>query len=173
LLKEQISDAALDILVRDGLEQWTISAVADQAHCAKGLVHYHHRTKEQLLGTVADRLANTRAEDRLVALGTGGTGALDNLWNVIATAATAGQTRAWLSLLAHSSTTVHGAARLPADYPTRLGAAVADAFGLDSVEEPVVRSIDAALDGFELALVRGDDPDRVHEAFHQTWLSVL
>jgi hypothetical protein len=37
----------------------------------------------------------------------------------------------------------------------------------------VVRSIDAALDGFELALVRGDDPDQVHQSFHQTWLSVL
>jgi AcrR family transcriptional regulator len=173
LLKEQISGAALDVLVQDGLEQWTVSAVADQAGCAKGLVHYHHKTKEQLLGTVADQLARTRAEDRLGALGTGGTEALDDLWNVLATTASSGRAKAWLSLLGHSSATVHGAARPPADYPSRLAGAIAEAFGLESVEEPVVRSIDAALDGFELALVRGDEPDRVHEAFHQTWLSVL
>jgi len=173
LLKEQISDAALDVLIRDGLEQWTISAVADQAGCAKGLVHYHHSTKELLLGTVADQLVRSRTEDRLVALGTGGTKALDDLWSVTVTTASTGRTRAWLSLLAHSSASVHGAARLPTDYANRLGAAIADAFGLQSVEESVVGSIDAALDGFELALVRGDDPDRVHEAFHQTWLSVL
>ena len=173
MLKEQISAAALDILVQDGLEQWTVSAVADQAGCAKGLVHYHHNTKEQLLGTVAYELAKTRAEDRLGALGTGGTGALDDLWRVIAAAATSGRTSAWLSLLAHSSAPVHQAARLPTDYLIRLGSAIAQAFALKRVEEPVVRSIDAAFDGCELALVRGDDPDRVHEAFHQTLLSIL
>jgi AcrR family transcriptional regulator len=173
LLKEQISAAALYILVQDGLEQWTVSAVADQAGCAKGLVHYHHKTKEQLLGTVADQLARTRAEDRIGAFGAGGTGALDDLWQVIATAASTGRTRAWLSLVAHSSAQVHQAARLPTDYHIRLGSVIAEAFALESVEEPVVRSIDAALDGCELALVRGDDPNRVHEAFHQTWLSVL
>jgi hypothetical protein len=106
-------------------------------------------------------------------LGTGGTGALDDLWNVLDATASTGRTRAWLSLLGHSSATVHGAARLPADYPSRLATTIAAAFGLEAVEEPVVRSIDAALDGFELALVRGDDPDRVHESFHQTWLSIL
>ena len=173
MLKEQISGAALDVLVRDGLEKWTVSAVADQAGCAKGLVHYHHKTKEQLLGTAADHLARARAEDRLGALGTGGTEALDALWTVLVAAASSGRTRAWLSLLGHSSDPVHQAARLPSDYLSRLTAAIAEAFGLESVEEPVVRSIDAALDGFELALVRGDDPDRVHESFHQTWLSVL
>ena len=72
MLKEQISGAALDVLIRDGLEKWTVSAVADQAGCAKGLVHYHHKTKEQLLGTAADQLARATAEDRLGALGTGG-----------------------------------------------------------------------------------------------------
>ncbi len=173
MLKEQISGAALDVLIQDGLEQWTVSAVADQAGCAKGLVHYHHKTKEQLLSTVADQLARIRVEDRLGALGTGGTKALDDLWSILATTASTGRTRAWLSLLGHSSAPVRGAARLPADYLTRLAVAIAQAFGLESVEEPVVRSIDAALDGFELALVRGDEPDRVHEAFHQTWLSVL
>ena len=173
MLKQQISDAALDVLVRDGLEHWTVSAVAAQAGCAKGLVHYHHKTKEQLLGTVAGQLAKTRAEDRLGALATGGTGALDDLWQVIATATSSGRTRAWLSLLAHSSAPVHQAASLPTDYLVRLGSAIAGAFALKRVEEPVVRSIDGALDGCELALVQGDDPDRVHEAFHQTWLSIL
>jgi AcrR family transcriptional regulator len=173
LLKEQISGAALEVLVQDGLEKWTVSAVADHAGCAKGLVHYHHKTKEQLLATAADQLARARAEDRLGALRTGGTEALDALWNILVTTASTGRTRAWLSLLGHSSDRVHQAARLPADYPVHLAASIAGAFGLESVEEPVARSIDAALDGFELALVRGDDADQVHESFHQTWLSVL
>lgn len=173
MLKQQISDAALQVLVTRGLEHWTVSAVADKAGCAKGLVHYHHKTKEQLLATVADRLASNRCEDRIAALGTGGTGALDQLWTVTVTSASNGSTRAWLSLLAHSNAAVRQATVLPADYLSRSGEAIAGAFALEAVDEPVVRSLDAALDGFELALVRGDDPDRVHEGFHQTWLSVL
>ena len=57
MLKEQIAQAATDVLIRKGLENWTISAVAQEADCAKGLVHYHHVTKTELLGTVADRMA--------------------------------------------------------------------------------------------------------------------
>jgi len=171
--KEQITSASLEVLVQVGLDRWTVAEVARTAGCAKGLIHYHHRTKEVLLAAVADRLVNKRVEDRLGALHDSGTGALDQLWSVLTAAAETGETAAWLALLGHSSSSVRQACRPPPDQLTQMASAIGDAFAIEPPEEPDVRGLEAALDGLELALVRGDDTDRVHEAFHQTWLSVL
>ena len=171
--KDQITHAALDVLVRTGLDRWNVAEVARVAGCAKGLVHYHHQTKEILLGAVADRLARKRADDRLGALDEGGTNALDRLWSVLAAAAESGETAAWLSLLGHSSATVRRSCQVPAEYLPRMSTAIGVAFALEAIEEPMVRGLNATIDGLELALVSGDGPDRVHEAFHQAWLSVL
>ncbi len=173
MLKERISQAALQVLTREGLQGWTISAVALEAGCAKGLVHYHHLTKEELLGTVADRLARDRAESRVRALNRRSTAALDTLWTVLARSVEEGRTAAWLSLLGHPSPAVRSRLKPPDDYLRRLSEAVADAFAMDTVEESIARGIDAGLDGMEVALLRGDSKDSVHEAFHRMWLSVI
>lgn len=171
--KEQITKAALDILVRSGLDRWSVAEVAREAGCAKGLVHYHHQTKELLLIAVADQLASVRAEDRLRALAARGTGALDELWLVITSAAQSGQTAAWTSLLGHSSNTVRQRCQVPDGYFTTLASTIALAFTLETVEEPLARGLNGTMDGLELDLLSGGDPDLVHEAFHQAWLSVL
>ncbi len=173
LLKDQISQAALQVLAREGLQQWTISAVAREAGCAKGLVHYHHRTKEELLGTVADQLVRDRTESRVRALSGRSTAALDTLWTDLAQSVKAGRTAAWLSLMGHPSPAVRSRIMLPDNDLTRLSEAVAEAFALDAVDESVARAIDGGLDGMEVALLRGDSADSVHEAFHRMWLSVL
>lgn len=173
MLKEQIPQAALEVLTREGLQNWTISEVAREAGCAKGLVHYHFHTKEDLLGTVADQLVRERAESRLAALGAGSTAALDSLWAQLAESVERGRTAAWLSLLGHPSAAVRSRVGLATGYFSSLADAAARAFALDSVDESVARAIDAGLDGIEVALLRGDAEENVHEAFHQMWLAVL
>jgi AcrR family transcriptional regulator len=171
--KDQISEAALLVLKRDGLQQWTISAVALEAGCAKGLVHYHHHTKEELLGTVADQAVRDRTESRITALSGRSTAALDALWTVLASSVEGGQTASWLSLSGHPSPAVRSRIVLPGDYLGRLSESISQAFSLAAVDESTALAIDAGLDGLEVALLRGDAQERVHEAFHQMWLAVL
>jgi AcrR family transcriptional regulator len=172
--KDQIVDAAVEVLRREGLAAWTVAEVARQAGCAKGLVHYHHKTKEALLGAVAERLASRRSEQRLAALHVGGTGALDRLWAVLAAAAASGETRAYLSLLGHSSGVVRAACGSPAGDLDSTARAIAKAFVIEIPDEAAVGALWAALDGLEQALLRaGDETEAVHAAFHQAWLAIL
>ena len=173
MLKEHIPQAALEVLTREGLQQWTIAEVAREAGCAKGLVHYHFNTKEDLLGTVADQLVKERTAARLGALDAGSTAALDTLWALLVESVERGRTAAWLSLLGHPSRAVRSRIGLATGYFSSLSSAAAQAFALDSVDESVARAIDAGLDGIEVALLRGDAHENVHEAFHQMWLAVL
>ena len=48
-MKLRIVEASERVLIEQGLEGWTVEGVAREAGCAKGLVHYHHRTKGALL----------------------------------------------------------------------------------------------------------------------------
>ena len=59
-MKEAILSAAIDVLAIHGLNSWTVEEVANRAHCAKGLVNYHYRTKQELLGTAAQTLRDDR-----------------------------------------------------------------------------------------------------------------
>ena len=172
--KEQITHAAVAVLIDRGLAEWTVASVAEKAGCAKGLVHYHHKTKEALLTAVAEALATTRANQRIAALKKSGTGALDHLWGVLEKSAKSGRTRAYLSLLGHSSSLVRQAARLPPGTEKAAAEAIGRAFAIDRPDETVVRSLWAALDGLEEALL-ADSTDReaLQAAFHQVWLMIL
>ena len=47
--KQDILNAAIDIIVREGLSSFTIRKVADAAGISTGLVIYHFETKERLI----------------------------------------------------------------------------------------------------------------------------
>jgi AcrR family transcriptional regulator len=47
--REKILQAAFDVLAREGYENTSIKAIAEQARVAQGLVHYHFKSKEQLV----------------------------------------------------------------------------------------------------------------------------
>lgn len=59
--QEQILDAAMDIIVRDGLEETSMRAVADEADVSLGLLSYHFDDKENLI-----LAAFRRASERLI-----------------------------------------------------------------------------------------------------------
>jgi len=191
LLKDQVLQAALTVLRRSGLDRWTTAAVAREAGCAKGLVHYHYHDKETLLAAAARALTSERSEARLAAFAATGTAALDALWRALSEEVASGGSAARLGLAGHSSAVVRRGTRPAEDYFARLDRAVAASLDLASPSPSpspsaspspaptpappagLMRAVDATLDGLELALLRGDAEDAVHEAFHRIWWTVI
>lgn len=50
--KERILTAAFDVLSRQGYENTSIKDIAEEAGVAQGLVHYHYKSKQQLVLSV-------------------------------------------------------------------------------------------------------------------------
>jgi AcrR family transcriptional regulator len=169
---DAITDAALDLLKREGLNGWTVEAVAQDAGCAKGLVNYHFGTKDTLLARVRERLEFDRRESRLAALdAAAGTAALDRLWQVLDAEVTTGAFGAWADLVRHFGPATSGTYRSD---DLRLVAAVARALGLAESELMVFAPlIGPALDAFQLRLLQGEPPARAREGYDRLWVGVL
>ena len=169
-MKDTITAAATAVLLRDGFQKWSVDRVAAEAGCAKGLVPYHHGTKNKLLATVAAGLHRARGERRLAALAGAGADALDRLWDVLAGEVTNGEWAAWTALVA--------APDIPCPRPSAadlaaFGAAAGRALGIPSLKPDEAVLASAALDGFQLALHLDAPSEEVHEAFHRLWLAFL
>jgi AcrR family transcriptional regulator len=171
--QQRIIDAARATLLREGLPGWTMERVAREAECAKGLVHYHFRTKTELLALVAASLRRERAARRTEAFRARGAAALDALWQVLEREVSTGEAAAWLSLAAQPDAAVREALLATGEELDRLGAAAGASLGTTELSEPALRMLMAAIDGLELPLVLGESPDPVREAYDRLWLTAL
>ncbi|HEV8148698.1 MAG TPA: helix-turn-helix domain-containing protein, partial [Gemmatimonadales bacterium] len=97
-MKDTILAAAIEVVALHGLNNWTVEEVANRAHCAKGLINYHYRSKQALLQCAAETLRDDRAAHRLAAIQTPGSAALDRLWTVLLEEVESGWFAAWISL---------------------------------------------------------------------------
>lgn len=172
MIRQRITDAATRVLTRDGLDRWTVEAVAKEAGCAKGLVHYHHGTKAKLLAEVAQQMSRHRMDQRRSALSHSGAPGLDALWEVLEGNVSSGKTAAWLSLLGYLG---GAAARLgPSDDELgEFAERAARALALPALPLAKGRALHAALNGFEIALATQSDTEAVHEAYHTLWLVMI
>jgi AcrR family transcriptional regulator len=170
-MKSQILGAAKSVLIRQGLAAWTIEDVAREAHCAKGLVNYHYKTKAKLLAQVGESLREDRIGRRLAALENEGATALDALWNTLTAEVRSGELAAWLSLSALPDQAVHYGLRSQEREMRRLEEAVSRAFGTN--DPNMGQLIDSVLIGFQIALLNGHEDQVVREAYHRFWLGVL
>ena len=82
-MKDEILGAAIEVVALHGLNNWTVEEVANRAHCAKGLVNYHYRSKNDLLARAAETIRDDRCARRLAAVQRRGTAALDRLWQTL------------------------------------------------------------------------------------------
>jgi AcrR family transcriptional regulator len=173
-MKSQILERAISVLRRRGLHLWSTAVVAREAGCAKGLVHYHYRTKSELLARVADTLKAKRLKARLEALAPGGASALDQLWNAVREEVRSRDFEAWAALLAWPDSRVRQALRPTEDEFSSLGRAAALALELQpSSPEELGRVVDAGLSGFQIGLLRNDVADAVREAYDRFWLGLI
>src|SRR2546422_10781849 len=97
--RSAILAGALQTLRRDGLDGFSIAAVAHRAAVAKGLVLYHFGSRRQLLARCGSAIADERAR-RLAAAQAGGSGAAaaDARWEELPSQGSDGTARAWLAL---------------------------------------------------------------------------
>lgn len=170
-MKTEILGAAKSVLIRKGLAAWTIEDVAREAHCAKGLVNYHYKTKANLLARVGESLREDRIGRRLAALENEGATALDALWNTLTSEVRSGELAAWLSLSALPDQAVHHGLRSQERELRRLEQAASRAFGLG--DQNLGQLIDSVLSGFQIALLHGQEDQVVREAYHRFWLGIL
>lgn len=130
---------------------------------------HHHRTKEQLLTTVARDLSSTRWKSWREALGAGDVSALDALWDRLEQEHRDRSGRALIELrLAGFDGTLLGPAE--ANELARLLARALDLTPADLPEAPVLEPL---LEGYLLALQRNASAEGVREAFFRYWLSYV
>lgn len=92
--------AAAEALIKErGVRRTTVDSVAKAAGCAKGLVHYHFKTKRGLMEAVAEHLATSReaAWTRAFRAPTPRS-AIQQTWTLLTKESADGTIRAWASL---------------------------------------------------------------------------
>jgi AcrR family transcriptional regulator len=175
-LKNEILNASVQTVVEDGLSGWTVDAVARRAGCAKGLVPYHHGSKQALLEATAHALADRHAAVRHRALGSRraqGTAALDALWEALRAEVDSGFFAAWLAVL--SDPALQPSVRASsAERPAELIQLAARALALAPEDLPLPQTVDTVLDGCQLRLLQGFVREQtVRDAYERLWLSLL
>ena len=171
--QQRIIDAARAALLTEGLANWTVERVAREAGCAKGLVHYHFRTKLELLVEVAASLRQERVARRSTALAESGAAALDGLWRVLMGEVTSGECAAWFALATVQDRPVRAALALSEAELTRLSGQVTAALATAELPADTLRALFTTLDGLQLPLLLGEPPEPVRETFDRLWLGVL
>lgn len=171
-MKDAILGAAIEVMVLHGLNNWTVEEVANRARCAKGLVNYHYRSKQDLLVQVAQTIRDDRSARRLAAVQTSGSQALDRLWEALTREIESGWFAAWLGLLATDGPLRSAARANPKDAQV-FSQALGRALDLGNQLAPRAALIEATLDGLQLGLLQGVSPRVMEEDYHRFWLTVL
>jgi AcrR family transcriptional regulator len=149
--RETILAAAAQTLQRDGIEGFTLDAVARRSGVVKGLLLYHFGSRARLLGAAAGRIADARAAGLKAALARGtGVGSLDACWDELRRQTEDGTTRAWLGVCA---------------------AGLVDRANEAEGFEAAARS--ALLDGCAVALAAGVPLQHARDAYDALWLALL
>jgi AcrR family transcriptional regulator len=143
--------ASLRTLRDDGLDGFSIAAVAQRAAVPKGLVLYHFGSRQQLLASCGLAVAEERSH-RLAAAQAGGSGAVDAdaCWEELRRQDADGTTRAWLALCS---------------------AGLIDRSTKQTDFEETARQM--LLDGCAAAIATGAPLQDVREAFDTGWLALL
>jgi AcrR family transcriptional regulator len=179
--RDSIIDAACSAIIAVGIARLTVAEVAGRAGVSSGLVHYHFRTKQQVLAAACERLAARRGANRAAALAADGLAALDALWSALQTGAESAAERACtdLALLGRRDADVRRtlsaqrrgeqralAARLPGLLAS-LGSAPA------ATPEETAALLVQFLDGAALTLASGTPAAEVRAAYDAFWLVLV
>lgn len=170
--------AALRLLKNKGAAATTIEAVAREAGCAKGLVHYHFKTKPALLAAVARQLGTQRRQDWNRALrNSEPKAAIDQSWALLLREARDGTLRAWISLPS-SGLTGQAVREELTGFAAMLGEVLGAFFELLGLEPTVPLGelgslLAAVVHGVGLELGSGTDPQRLQGAYAAAWVGIL
>lgn len=85
--RQQLFQAAEEILLRDGPSALTSRAVTTEAGCSKGVLHHHFRDFDSFLAALVEHRVARMLDQTIELVGSAGTGdVVDNLGKALATA---------------------------------------------------------------------------------------
>ena len=179
--RNNILKSALELIRESGVESLTVEGTADRAGVAKGLVHYHFKTKQGLLTAAIDELASQRGERWSRAFEANSPQeVVDQTWELLTSESDAGITRAWHSLVGVNSLltdrSVKGALDLfTAAIGRALSRMLARRMGLETTvpESEIGLLLTAVIDGMSTQLMAGGSEEELHGAYAAAWLGVL
>lgn len=181
--REAIIESAEALVRKNGAGAVTIEEVAKAAGTAKGLVHYHFKTKQGLLSAVADRLAASRIDNWATALRPGAPeSAAETSWRLLTEEAATGVILAWQTLLytgANANLPDQTAKLHASNFSNSLGTALTQLFADDMGLIPTIPTPEigwlmaAVIDGIGLQLLAGIREERLYGTYAAGWLGLL
>jgi AcrR family transcriptional regulator len=179
--REDILEKAEDLVKRKGSEPVTVEDVARSAGVAKGLIHYHFKTKQGLMKAVACRIAAARARNWSQAFDAETpTAALERTWTLLTEESESGTVRAWNSLLSREDLlTDQTAKEMASEFSDSLGDALTrmlrDKMDLELTvpAKEVGWLLGAVLSGMGQQLLSGADKAALEGAYAAAWLGIL
>jgi AcrR family transcriptional regulator len=175
-----ILDAAVQLLRGGRGTNVTTDQVARKAGCAKGLVHYHFKGKDQLLAAAADRLWRERTEAWTGALSSKGPkAAIGHAWDTLVSESSGGTAASCATLgMRPEKLVVQSVGAARAEFSRRVAAALKRLLA-DLNLEPSVPVTElgallvATIEGIGLQLGSGANPDELEPAWSAFWAGVL
>jgi AcrR family transcriptional regulator len=179
--RQCILECAVALVQENGAEAMSIEAVAASAGSAKGLVHYHFKTKQGLLSAVAERLASSRLDHWRSAFDApSAQDALNQTWLLLTTESSDGTVRAWQSLVGAADRLVDGlASKLRTDFADGLRDAftsmLRDELGLIPTipDAEIGMLLEALVAGMGFQLTSGTAKNQLDGAYSAAWLAML
>jgi len=176
--RASILEAAVQLLRRNG--GLTVDQVASSARCAKGLVHYHFRTKGALLAAAASRLAQQRRTRWAQAFRADTPdAAIRRSWDLLVSESRDGTLRAWSALCAERDKVTGQTVSSEVESFSNAIAQAADSLVADLGLTPTISIQELGLllavvvHGCGLQLEAGVPPARLQGAYAAAWLGVL
>lgn len=178
--RDLILTAALSVVRRFGASGVTVASVAEEAGCAKGLVHYHFDTKQSLWESAAHSLAAERLGRWTEAFESGELSEIiERTWSILVDESADGTILAWTSLLG-PGTDVPGPATsgIVAGFGNALGDAVGGMLARHGVRcrvspREVGWLLASVISGVGFLLLGGADRDDLEDAYAAAWLGIL
>jgi TetR/AcrR family transcriptional repressor of bet genes len=178
--KELLLETALTLLKDRGAAKVTVAAVAEAAGCAKGLVHYHFKTKQKLWESVARHLADTRASTWTTALAVPTVSeAVSRSWDLLVEESANGTTLAWISLSGPGSPLPdHSVNAMFRGFGEAIGGTLTDLLQSLSVDlrvpiDEVTALLTSVIAGVGLHLLQERPEDTLENAYAAAWLGIL
>jgi AcrR family transcriptional regulator len=172
--------AAERLLRKRGEGTPTLEAVAREARCAKGLINYHFSSKADVLAAVAAELGSARAARWAGAFaGRSADSAIRETWDLLVAERHDGTFSAWAALRAERGrVTVQAVNSHTSSFARSLSKGVSDLLAsLDLRPTVAVPELGwylaAVVQGMEVLLEAGAEPDELQGAYAAAWLGIL
>lgn len=178
--RETIVRAALSTVGRRGAGDVTVADVAAEVGCAKGLVHYHFKSKKRLWEAVAIQLATDRLSRWTEAMRDAAPrDAIDATWNLLVGELASGALLAWTTLFGPGGQVPEQlVSETHRGFSRALGRAARQMLERSGERVRIPESelgllLGAVVNGMGFQLLGGADRSELEGSYAATWLGIL